>query len=99
MRNPAEMGNEEVSLFLTHLAVNRDVASSTQNQALNALVFLYRKVLDMEIDGIGAHRAKRARKLPTVLSTDEVKRFLGCMSGISLLQARLLYGCGLRLKE
>jgi integron integrase len=99
LRHPAEMGNEEVSRFLTHLAVNRNVASATQNQALNALVFLYRKVLDMEIDGIDAHRAKRPRKLPTVLSREEVKRLLGCMNGIGLLQARVLYGCGLRLNE
>jgi len=93
------MGGEEVARFLTHLAVNRNVAASTQNQALNALVFLYRHVFSVELVGIDAVRAKKAKLLPTVLSREEVAALLGVMSGQRLQQARLLYGCGLRLNE
>ncbi|MEM1444289.1 MAG: integron integrase [Verrucomicrobiota bacterium] len=98
-RHPTEMGKEEISRFLTHLAVNRNLASSSQNQALNALVFLYREVLGIEVEGISAERAKRGKKLPTVLSKRETRRLLSSMSGVGLLQARLIYGCGLRLRD
>ena len=99
MRHPGEMGAPEITEFLTHLAVTENVAPSTQNQALNALVFLYRHVLEMEVEGIDAVRPKKARKLPTVLSTEEIALLFRRLKGLSLLQARVLYGCGLRLNE
>ncbi|MEM1294898.1 MAG: integron integrase [Verrucomicrobiota bacterium] len=99
LRHPAEMGAEDISRFLTHLAANRHVAAATQNQALNALVFLYREVLKIDVPGIQALRSKRPKRLPTVLSPDEVKCLLGEMSGVWQLQAQLLYGCGLRISE
>lgn len=99
MRHPEEMGTEEVTRFLTHLAVNENVAASTQNQALNAIVFLYRHVLERELEGIDAKRAKKPKTLPVVLSVEEMAALLRHLKGERLLQARLLYGCGLRLKE
>jgi integron integrase len=75
------------------------VAASTQRQALNALVFLYREVLDVELGEIAHIRSKKQRKPPTVLSQGEVQQVLGCMEGTHRLMAKLLYGCGLRLME
>ncbi|MFM6410028.1 MAG: site-specific integrase, partial [Microcystis sp.] len=72
-KHPREMGGEEIRAFLTHLAVDKNVAAATQNQALNAILFLYREVLKIELENIGAYlRAKRSKHLPTVL-TKEVK--------------------------
>ena len=99
-RHPEEMGEAEIAAFLSHLAVNRNVAASTQNQALNALVFLYREVLKRpvpEIDGIV--RAKRPQRLPVVLSTGEVAAVLRELEGVHWLVACLMYGSGLRLME
>lgn len=73
MKHPQEMGTEEVTAFLTNLAVNKNLAAASQNQALNALVFLYRKVLKMELEGIDAVRAKRPKHLPVVLTQEEMK--------------------------
>jgi integron integrase len=100
-RHPREMGAAEIEEFLTHLAVDRDVAASTQNQALYALLFLYREVLRKELDeqAIDAVRAKKPRRLPTVLTRDEVRRVLGLLPGTQRLMAKLLYGSGLRLME
>jgi len=98
-RHPQEMGAKEISSFLTHLAVDRNVAPSTQNQALNALVFLYRQVLEIEVDGIEALRAKKRENLPVVLTEGETRRILDAVSGVEGLVARLLYGCGLRIME
>ncbi len=98
-RHPQEMGAVEISSFLTHLAVDRNVAPSTQNQGLNALVFLYRQVLEKEVDGIEALRAKKRENLPVVLTKNETRRILDTMSGVEALVARLLYGCGLRIME
>lgn len=99
-RHPNQMGGPEIEAFLTHLAVDRKVAASTQNQALNALVFLYRYVIGKNIDDeIDAVRAKRPRRLPTVLTRQETHALLAAMSGISQLMAKLLYGSGLRLME
>lgn len=99
-RHPSEMGGAEVNTFLTHLAVNEHIAASTQNQALSAILFLYRDVLQTELDlNLDAVRAKRPRYLPTVLTVDEVLLVLLNMSGIYQLVARLLYGSGLRLNE
>ena len=99
-RHPREMGEVEVSAYLTHLAVNRKVSASTQNQALNALVFLYARVLDSPLADIGeTARAKRPEKLPVVLSRKEIKSLLSELSGIHWLAAGLMYGSGMRLME
>ena len=93
MRHPAEMGAPKVEAFLTHLAVNRDLAAASQNQALNALIFLYRDVLKIELDGIQATRAKSVRHLPVVLTVDEVRELLAVVKGDSGLAVKLLYDC------
>jgi len=99
-RHPAGMGRPEVETFLTHLAVDRHVAAATQNQALNALLFLYREVLDIDLPWMeDVVRAKRPQRLPEVLSVQEVARVLSHMEGINRLMASLLYGSGLRLME
>jgi integron integrase len=94
------MGVVEVESFLTFLAVDRCVSASTQNLALNALVFLYRNILEAPLEDIGSFRRSRKQvKLPTVLDRDEVCRLLTCMSGMHLIIASLLYGSGLRRIE
>ncbi|MBM3835711.1 MAG: integron integrase [Verrucomicrobia bacterium] len=99
-RHPREMGASEVESFLTDLAVRRRVAASTQNQALNALVFLYREVLHQPLGEFAAVRAKRPVRLPTVLTPAEVQRLLLAMKpNTHRLMARLLYGTGMRLME
>jgi len=99
-RHPKEMGAPEIEGFLTHLAVDQNVAASTQNQALNAILFLYREVLKQDLEGrINATRAKRPKRLPTVLTREEVSRVLNGMSGTPQLISKLLYGSGLRLME
>jgi integron integrase len=86
--------------FLSYLAVERRVSASTQNQALNAIVFLYRYVFDKDIEGeINAVRAKQKRRLPVVLTVKEVEKIVSGMSGVNRLMARIIYGCGLRLHE
>jgi len=97
--HPTEMGNSEINQFLTHLAVDRRVAASTQNQAFSALLFLYTQVLEMKI-GINAVRAKRPDHVPVVLSIDEVRRVLNNLPfGVMSLMGGLMYGAGLRLME
>jgi site-specific recombinase XerD len=99
-RHPQEMGAAEVRGFLTHLARDRHVSASTQNQALNAIVFLYKVVLQRELGEIGEiEPAKRPKRLPVVLSRDEIRRLLDAMSGTFGLIARLMYGTGLRVTE
>jgi len=99
-RHPRDMGEPEVAAFLTHLAVERQVAPATQNLALNALVFLYRHVLERPLGEIpGIVRASRPPKLPVVLSPAEVGRILAGLSGTPWLVACLQYGSGLRLME
>lgn len=99
-RHPREMGEQEVVDFLTYLAVKRHISPSTQNQALNALVFLYKAVLDKPLGEInGAIRAKKKQKLPVVLTSDEVRRVLQNLTGVHWLIGCLLYGSGLRLME
>ena len=98
--HPAQMGKDEVEQFLSYLATNRKVSISTQRQALNALIFLYRKVLDIPIDEKLTHiRSKRHPKPPVVMTKEEVRLVLSNMQGTYLLMTRLLYGCGLRLME
>lgn len=99
-RHPKVLGGPEVEAFLSRLAVDGGVAPSTQNQALSALLFLYRDVLAIELPWMeSVVRAKRARKLPVVLSRTEVQRMLAQLEGRSWLMASLLYGAGLRLLE
>ena len=99
-RHPAEMGKPEIERYLSHLAVNKHVAVSTQSQALNAIVFLYRKVLNLPVaDDLAPVRSKKPVRLPVVLSTDEMTLLLASMSGINQLMAKLMYGGGLRLME
>lgn len=99
-RHPAQMGAREVAAFLSHLAVHGNVAASTQNQALAALLFLHREVLAHEIGDLdGLVRAKKPARLPVVLTRGEVKRVLSNLSGTPSLVGRLLYGSGLRLLE
>jgi len=99
-RHPKEMGGREVESFLSHLATHGKVAASTQRQALNALVFLYRDVLQIPLDrSIAPIRAKRKRHPPTVLTENEVERVLAQMKGTHLLMAKLIYGTGIRLME
>jgi integron integrase len=99
-RHPKDMGPAEVEAFLTHLAVEGNVAASTQNQALSALLFLYREVLHQELDApLDSVRAKKPRRLPVVLTPDETRQVIQGMTGVYQLMAKLLYGSGLRLME
>jgi integron integrase len=100
MKHPAEMGEREICAFLASLAVERKVAASTQNQALAALLFLYREVLNRSMEGMETGvRAKRPERLPIVLTREEVRTVLKNMTGTAHLVANLLYGSGLRLLE
>ncbi|NER00067.1 MAG: integron integrase [Cyanothece sp. SIO2G6] len=99
-RHPKEMGVAEIEAFLTDLAVNRHVAASTQNQALSALLFLYRDVLQQPLDQrVNAIRAKKPSRLPTVLTPEECRNIIQNMFGVHRLIVQLLYGSGLRLRE
>ena len=98
-RHPKEMGGPEIEAFLTHLAVDKKVASSTQNQALSALLFLYREVLGVELALLNATRSKKPQRLPVVLTQSEIQSVLAHLDGIHHLMASLLYGAGLRLME
>jgi len=99
-KHPADMGEKEISAFVSDLALNQNVAASTQNQALNAIVFLYKHVLEIDLGDFGPmERAKKPEKIPVVMSKEEVDRVLSFMSGINRLMAQVLYGSGLRVKE
>jgi integron integrase len=99
-KHPKDMGEKEIAEFISHLTVERNVASSIQNQALNAIVFLYRQVLRIELGDFGPmQRAKKPERLPVVMSKEETRRVLLHISGEHKLMAQLLYGCGLRLME
>lgn len=99
-RHPRDMGAPEVEAFLTHLSVEGNVAASTQNQALSALLFLYREVLNSTLPWMNEIvRAKRPARLPVVLTQIEVQAVLSRMQGPTLLLAQLLYGTGMRLME
>lgn len=98
-RHPREMGGKELAAFLTHLAVERRVSASTQNQALNALVFLYRSVLNIPLDHIDFQHARRGKRVPVVFSREEAQRILSILSAEFQLMGSLLYGSGLRLNE
>ena len=89
-RHPKEMGEKEVAAFLTYLAVQRKVSASTQNQALNALVFLYKKVLEIPLQDIGFKNARTGKRLPVVLSREEVYKVISLLNGEFHLMASLL---------
>ncbi len=95
----SKVGTADVQRFLTHLAVDLNVAASTQNQALNALVFLFRHVLERPLEEMAFSRAKETRRLPVVLGTEEVRALLDALTGTPALLTRLLYGTGMRLME
>jgi integrase len=99
-QHPKDMNSPEIEAFLSHLAIKENVAASTQNQALSALLFLYREVLNLELNApVDAIRAKRPRYLPTVLTKEEVVEVIRHLSGTYQLVVQLLYGSGLRLSE
>ena len=99
-RHPSDLTTHDIETFLTSLAVDHHVSAATQNQALSALLFLYRSVLNLEIDlPTQLVRAHRTKPLPTVLTRQEVLDVLRCLTGAHRLMARLLYGSGLRLME
>jgi len=100
LRHPKDMGEPQINAFLTHLAVKEKVSSSTQNQALSALLFLYRYVIGKETGDLGdVIRARKPVRLPVVLTREEVKALLAQLSGDKWLMASLMYGAGLRLME
>jgi integron integrase len=99
-QHPREMGADEIRAYLSHLALEREVAASTQTVALSALLFLYRQVLEIELPYIdGIERAKRPERLPVVFTRTEIKQILAHLDGVYLLMASLLYGTGMRLTE
>jgi integron integrase len=99
-RHPETMGADEVRGFLTHLATEKNVAASTQNQAFNALLFLYKEVLNQDLPWIdGVERPKRPARIPVVFTPQEARAVLNNIEGTARLMAQLLYGCGLRVME
>ena len=98
-RHPQDMGTQEVQAFLNYLAVDQRVSASTQNQALNAIVFLYKHVIKKELGAIDAIRARRPKRLPVVLTREETRKILSLLSGDKHLMGSILYGSGLRLME
>ena len=99
-QHPAEMGEPEISAFISNLAVSGDVASSTQNQALSAILFLYKEVLNQEVGKLDKLVwAKKAKRLPVVFTREETKRIIGYFDGTKWLMVNILYGAGLRLRE
>lgn len=99
-RHPEQMGGGEVEAFLSHLAVQREVSSATQNQARSALLFFYKEVLDLRLPWLtNVTTAKQGKRMPTVLDRAEVSDLLAAMTGTEALVAALLYGAGLRLME
>ena len=100
LRHPAEMAEREINVFLAHLAIEDKVSASTQNQALSALLFLYRHVLAREIGDLGeVIRARKPKRLPVVMTREESKAVLGHLRGDKRLMVSLMYGAGLRLME
>ena len=98
-RHPKDMGVPEIEAFLSHLAIKDNVAASTQDQAFNALLFLYKNVLSIPLDGVDAFRATKKQKIPIVLTKEEAKKVIMAMWGVNQLMAKLFYGSGLRLLE
>jgi len=99
IRHPAEMGADEVAAFITHLAVEKNVSASTQDQALHALLFMYEHVVGVKLEHVDFLRSKKSKHIPDVLSQEEVKKILGRLRGVYYIIGRLLYGSGMRLME
>lgn len=99
IRHPAEMGQDEVAAFISHLATGRNVSASTQNQALHALLFMYEHVVGVKLEHVEFLRSKKPKHMPDVLTQDEVKKILGRLRGVYYIIGRLLYGSGMRLME
>ena len=100
-KHPKDMGKTEIEQYLTYLAIDKNVSPTTQNQAFSALLFLYEQVLDISLKdkNIQAFRAKTKKRVPVVLTIDEVKIILHNLNGIYKLITSLMYGCGLRMNE
>lgn len=99
-RHPQEMGKPEIETFLSHLVMKHNVASSTQNQAFNAILFLYNHVLDADMpENVNALRSKKPVRVPTVMTREETLKLIAMMHGTHQLLAKLIYGCGLRVME
>ena len=99
-RHPKEMGKAEIESFLSHLVIQRNVASSTQNQAFNAILFLYDHVLETKMpEEIQSIRSKNPVRVPTVMTREETHKMIAVMSGVHQLMAKMMYGCGLRVLE
>ncbi len=98
-RHPQEMGSTEIKAFLDHLALSRDVSANTQRGALNALVFLYKRFIGIELGELGMVRAKRGRRIPVVLSHAEASAVIDQLDGVYKIIVQLLYGSGLRINE
>ena len=98
-KHPKDLGNAEIEQFLNHLAMNRQVSAATQNQALCALIFMYKHVIKCEIVGLKYSQTKKPRRMPTVLDTQEVGKIIGLMKGKYKLITAVLYGSGLRIHE
>lgn len=99
-KHPRDMGKIEIEAFLSHLAVNKNCAKSTQSQALNAIVFLYKQVLDLPVaEDLAPVRSKKQVRLPVVMSREEVAEIISHMSGVTAIMSKLMYGGGLRLME
>lgn len=99
-KEPQDIGSPDVKRFLSHLALERNVSASTQNQAFSALLFFFRNILDRELDDVSETvRAETRRRLPVVLSKQEIQRIFSHLDGVYALMARLIYGCGLRVQE
>lgn len=99
-KHPKDMGKFEIESYLSHLAINRHVSASTQNLAFNAIIFLYKQVLNIDFDlDIRASRARLSQRLPVVLTRNEVRDIINCLNGVPKLLTQLMYGCGLRSVE
>jgi integrase len=99
-RHPKEMGKAEIEGFLSYLVIRRNVASSTQNQAFNAILFLYDQVLESKMpEDIQSIRSKKPVRVPTVMTREETHEMITVMNGVHQLMAKMIYGCGLRVLE
>lgn len=97
--HPDKLGCDEIEAWLAHLVTDRNFAESTQGQAFNAVLFLFREVLGVEIEGVDALRSRKPKNLPVVMTVEEVFRVLDYLDGRNLLIARLQYGTGMRRTE
>ncbi len=99
IRHPETMGRDEVAAYITHLAVDKNYSGATQDQALHALLFMYEHVVGVKLERVEFLRSKKSKRVPDVLTQDEVKMILGRLLGVYYIIGRLLYGSGMRLME